>query len=101
MATQVITEFPVRRSTNIPAGYIENHQTTPEDEEKIKFVQRINSFLPETDAEQYELECKQRMCVYSSSAHHVPKVRDHIAYSRESCSSVRNRSKVRPAMFKR
>ncbi|KAJ5711172.1 hypothetical protein N7488_005328 [Penicillium malachiteum] len=56
MATQFVTEFPVRRSTNIPAGYIENHQTTPEDEEKIKFVQRINSFLPETDAEQYELE---------------------------------------------
>ncbi|KAJ5703973.1 hypothetical protein N7493_011111 [Penicillium malachiteum] len=61
MAKKVITEFPVRRSTNIPAGYIENHQTTPEDEEKIKFVQRINSFLPETDAEQYELECKQRI----------------------------------------
>ncbi|KAJ6031604.1 hypothetical protein N7540_002336 [Penicillium herquei] len=61
MAKQAITQFPVRRSTNIPAGYIENRQTTPEDEEKIKFVQRINSFLPETDADQYELECRQRI----------------------------------------
>ncbi|KAJ5726048.1 uncharacterized protein N7483_007405 [Penicillium malachiteum] len=61
MAKQVVTQFPVRRSTNIPGGYIENHQTTPKDEEKIKFVQRINSFLHETDADQYELECRQRI----------------------------------------
>ncbi|KAJ5537846.1 hypothetical protein N7494_007325 [Penicillium frequentans] len=61
MAKQSVTKFPVRHSTNIPAGFIENRQTTAEDEEKIKFVHRINSFLPEKDAAQDELECKQRI----------------------------------------
>ncbi|KAJ5910364.1 hypothetical protein N7504_005007 [Penicillium tannophilum] len=61
MAKQSVTKFPVRHSTNIPAGFIESHQTTVEDEEKIKFVHRINSFLPEKDAAQDELECKQRI----------------------------------------
>ncbi|KAJ5483321.1 hypothetical protein N7530_002567 [Penicillium desertorum] len=56
MAKQSIIKFPVRHSTNIPASFIENHQTTAEDEEKIKFVHRINSFLPEKDAAQDELE---------------------------------------------
>ncbi|KAJ5494611.1 hypothetical protein N7463_010698 [Penicillium fimorum] len=61
MAKQTVTKFPVRHSTNIPASFIENHQTTAEDVEKIKFVHRINSFLPEKDAAQDELECKQRI----------------------------------------
>ncbi|KZN90702.1 hypothetical protein EN45_008250 [Penicillium chrysogenum] len=61
MAKQPVAKFPVRHSTNIPASFIENHQTTAEDEEKIKFVHRINSFLPEKDAAQDELECKQRI----------------------------------------
>ncbi|CAG8293691.1 unnamed protein product [Penicillium nalgiovense] len=61
MAKQPATKFPVRHSRNIPASFIENHQTTAEDEEKIKFVHRINSFLPEKDAAQDELECKQRI----------------------------------------
>ncbi|KAJ5798298.1 uncharacterized protein N7503_007594 [Penicillium pulvis] len=60
MAKQSVTKFPVH-STNIPASFIENHQTTAEDEEKLKFVHRINSFLPENDAAQDELECKQRI----------------------------------------
>ncbi|KAJ5836216.1 hypothetical protein N7447_002242 [Penicillium robsamsonii] len=82
MAKQPVTKFPVRHSTNIPASFIENHQTTAEDEEKLKFVHRINSFLPEKDATQVELECKQRMCVYSPSVHHMPKMSEPIAYSR-------------------
>ncbi|KAJ5150896.1 uncharacterized protein N7482_010148 [Penicillium canariense] len=61
MAKQPVTKFPVRHSTNLPASFIENHQTTAEDEEKIKYVHRINSFLPEKDAAQDELECKQRI----------------------------------------
>jgi tellurite resistance-related uncharacterized protein len=82
MAKQPVAKFPVRHSTNIPASFIENHQTTAEDEEKIKFVHRINSFLPEKDAAQDELECKQRMCVYSPSAHHMPKIPEPITYYR-------------------
>jgi hypothetical protein len=71
MAKQPVTKFPVRHPPNIPASFIENHQTTAEDEEKFKYVQRINSFLPEKDAAQDELDCKQRMCVYLPSAHHI------------------------------
>ena len=69
MAKQSVIKFPARHSTNIPASFIENHQTTTEDEEKIKFVHRINSFLPEKDAAQDELECKQRMCVFTFRSH--------------------------------
>lgn len=82
MANQPVTKFPVHHSTNIPASFIENHQTIAKDEEKIKFVHRINSFLPEKDAAQHELDCKQRMCVYPPSGHHMPKISERITYYR-------------------
>lgn len=85
MAKQSVTKFPVRHSTNIPAGFIESHQTTVEDEEKIKFVHRINSFLPEKDAAQDELECKQRMCVSTFRSSYAVNLGTHHLLSRMFC----------------